>query len=86
MSENSCFRNRKIATMRLAIFLSLLLAFATADKTTFPVNYYGVDVSQGYSQAAYRCLVGENLLFAGTYSCLCFFFLRVLFEADCRSD
>lgn len=51
--------------MHQKMFVSLLAFFlAFASATQWPVNYYGVDVSQGYSAAAYRCLVGENLLFA----------------------
>jgi hypothetical protein len=45
--------------------LSFFLVVILADrKVEWPVNFYGVDVSQPYSVDAYRCLVGQNLLFA----------------------
>ncbi len=49
----------------LSLLLQAQAIYPTENvSSTWPVNYYGVDVSQPYGVAAFQCLVRENLLFA----------------------
>lgn len=50
--------------MHIFFIFSVLVATAFATDSVWPENYYGIDISQGYSTGALNCLVGENLLFA----------------------
>jgi len=44
--------------------LALARQVPTNETATWPVNYYGVDVSQYTSQSVFQCLVGQNLVYA----------------------
>lgn len=50
----------------MTFFVIAFLAYLVSSESevAFPVNYYGVDVSQLTSEASFRCLVQNNLLFA----------------------
>jgi hypothetical protein len=50
--------------MIVATVFALLFVSSLSKNVSFPTNYYGVDVSQPTSESAFRCLVGDNLLFA----------------------
>lgn len=59
--------------MQLLILIISLLAVSMtvqasnsrdAVNSSYPANYYGVDVSQYTSQAGFSCLVGQNLVYA----------------------
>jgi len=52
------------ALLVLASLCLLTVARVTNESSTWPANYYGVDVSQYTSQSQFQCLVGQNLVYA----------------------
>jgi hypothetical protein len=66
LDEKACVTWLSCRLAMTALYFLVLLAYLIAGESdaSFPVNYYGVDVSQLTSEASFRCLVQNNLLFA----------------------